>query len=986
MKRKRKCFRGLALLLAAVLFSSVLTVQPRAAETPDQENMVVPAEAAKPEEITETEDAADSEEITETEEAAKPEEITEAEEPAEPEADPVSEEKDENVIRTEAWSEGQDFDMSSLWFGAGGKIAYEDSTSGTYYLKIKPDSGNAVLTSEGADSDNYNVKYDLDMATATLTFRDLTFNCTEGSDGKDDSDIIECSALSWNEADTGKKLKLVLEGTNIIRAANGAAIDVSGSLEISGSGTLTAETSCTREYEDLEEPDKKIYKQAICVIPGESGSFSCKSSVTCIANNKGGIGLFVSAPYARVIVKGGSITGNVQLDDYKGSGLVSYDTGWSDRSGYTYVGRAYYYNLPENSLYPNQIIPDASLEETEWRIVGKYDADGNPIPSNMFYQEYYLTKNGDPITNDFHYPVTYLVYGDTAAVDAKMEPSNLVTVGDGKTHTFHTDLYSLSVQIGAVTVNGNIILDMSCFEQYGRDGEYEASDGNIYTIYERDENGNIVRHPHEGCSKGSSAVINGNVGCLSLHKSFKGNVFVNGDVNLIGYYDDVNAEDKKPMPETFYGAKVDAGSVIENGSFVASVLKLDGYLGHCVFDDTCYPMTVTERDGETVQGTSAPIAGDGLFINVGSSGIDETTFPCVRPSDTATTDAINDMLSDTDVKVSAMDIKLIQDNTNVVEPSQTVNLYIDHLSGYKKPALFHIKDDGTVEKLYAFSGSSFDGTIRCPTSSFSTYFITEDQELATLPEGPDTWKGKQGTEGFVLRLYNLALCRDAETNGYEYWAMNLQSKKISASEAAKGFFFSKEFTEKNYSDKQFVMLLYRTLLGRDADKDGMKHWLELLKNGVSREYVFRGFAQSAEFTGICKDYGLDRGNINVTQPRDQNPKLTGFVSRFYTKMLGRDYDVNGLNYWCKDYFANGSVEDIAARGFLQSKEFKNMNLTNEEFVTRMYETFLDRAPDPEGYQYWVGRLNSKDITRDELVYGFTRSKEFGKLKTQYGIE
>lgn len=80
-----------------------------------------------------------------------------------------------------------------------------------------------------------------------------------------------------------------------------------------------------------------------------------------------------------------------------------------------------------------------------------------------------------------------------------------------------------------------------------------------------------------------------------------------------------------------------------------------------------------------------------------------------------------------------------------------------------------------------------------------------------------------------------------------------------------------------------------------------------------------------------------------------------------------------------------SLEDIASDGFLHSTELQNQNLSDTEFVTRMYETFLNREPDKDGLNYWIARLQNGTVTRDTLVYGFTYSTEFSKLKSSYGL-
>lgn len=261
-----------------------------------------------------------------------------------------------------------------------------------------------------------------------------------------------------------------------------------------------------------------------------------------------------------------------------------------------------------------------------------------------------------------------------------------------------------------------------------------------------------------------------------------------------------------------------------------------------------------------------------------------------------------------------------------------------------------------------------------------------DDYAETIPTGPNTWENKQGTEGFVYRLYNVALTRDAEEKGLNDWNNQLTTKAKTAAEVGQGIFFSQEFQNHNYSNVQFVKMLYRTMFGREADEAGLKGWVSKLNSGMSREYVYHGFAESQEFQNLCDSYHINRGTVTLGQYRDKNEGATGYVARLYTKMLGRKYEDNGIEYWCKQYLTGkATIESIATNGFLHSQEFTNLNLSNEEFVTRMYQTFLNREPDEAGYKDWVGKLNSGEKTRDQLVYGFSLSQEFANLKKSYGL-
>lgn len=262
----------------------------------------------------------------------------------------------------------------------------------------------------------------------------------------------------------------------------------------------------------------------------------------------------------------------------------------------------------------------------------------------------------------------------------------------------------------------------------------------------------------------------------------------------------------------------------------------------------------------------------------------------------------------------------------------------------------------------------------------------EEKPDTSIPNGPDTWIGKTGTEGFVYRLYNVAMSREADESGFSDWNGKLQRRERSAAEVAQGFIFSVEFKNHEYNDIQYVKILYRTMFGREADEGGLNDWLSKLENGMSREYVYRGFAESQEFSNLCNSYGVVRGTVTLSAYRDKNAGATGFIARLYTKMLGRSYDAEGLEYWCRKYLTGeNTIEDVATVGFLHSAELENQNLSNEEFVKRMYQTFLNREPDPAGLADWVGRLNSGNISRDGLVYGFTNSVEFGKIKASYGL-
>lgn len=240
-------------------------------------------------------------------------------------------------------------------------------------------------------------------------------------------------------------------------------------------------------------------------------------------------------------------------------------------------------------------------------------------------------------------------------------------------------------------------------------------------------------------------------------------------------------------------------------------------------------------------------------------------------------------------------------------------------------------------------------------------------------------------QNYVKRLYNMAMEREAESNGLNDWVSKLESGKETGASAAYGFFFSREYINKNVSNEVFLETLYMVMMNRPADEAGEKNWLTLLNEGVSREFVFKGFSESEEFTQICKNYGITRGSIALTENRDRNEGVTRFVSRLYQNALGRNADRIGLNTWCGEICdKRQSVEDVSTKGFFHSREFVNKKVSNEEYIKILYRTFLGREADPVGMRTWTTEMKNGK-SRDEILYGFSRSKEFKQIMAKYGL-
>ena len=547
----------------------------------------------------------------------------------------------------------------SIWISAAGYI--DNIPEAPKFFKVV--EGALV---EGTEED-YQLHYEPE--TKTMKLKDFVL--------ENDSASVICTDCDLN---------LVLTGASTITSGSGPAMVIgdveqkTGSLDISGSGSL--EVICESQ-EEVAPP--------ACVVNGTS--FTNKSTLICKSENPD-IDLAMWNASITTVKNTGTVKGRFGAGDVAGDGMVPCDTQYAAPTDHDYIGKAYYFT--SDTFYPNNLV--GTMNKGDGRVVGKYDENGAPIPSQIYYQYIYVDKRGAVVTGAFENQTMYLVYDENPA--ALLSDKDVAAVADGKTYTFNADLYAVWLSSGNITVNGNVILDCACFE-----GAMTSD------------------------STGSKIVINGNTGFLSLNKSYKGDVTINGDVSGSAAYDDVNVKDGEEPAENFYAAIPSAGKVMENGKLLINFKELQGYVDTAVYEDSCYVLTERKIDGEDVKGTSMAVNGDSLLVDVSADGIGALTYPLVRPSDLALTEKIEGLLSDTDSKLTCMDISLIEDNTKEVEPTKEVKLYIQDLENFEEPALFHIKDDGTIEKLFVGSKDDFQGDIVCSTGSFSTYFVAENQEL-----------------------------------------------------------------------------------------------------------------------------------------------------------------------------------------------------------------------------------------------------------------
>lgn len=249
---------------------------------------------------------------------------------------------------------------------------------------------------------------------------------------------------------------------------------------------------------------------------------------------------------------------------------------------------------------------------------------------------------------------------------------------------------------------------------------------------------------------------------------------------------------------------------------------------------------------------------------------------------------------------------------------------------------------------------------------------------------------QDGVEGFVTRLYEICLEREPDQGGFNNWVNSLRAGRVSGSQAARGFLFSNEFNSRNLDNRTFVITLYRTMFGREADSAGLSSWTFALNAGSTRDEVFNGFVGSSEWASVCASYGILPGTSSSSSSSSSqgSSDIDAFVSRLYSGFLGRSADPTGLADWRARLSSGDTTGFEAAYGFMHSSEFmgRAASMSPTTLVTVFYNTFLGRNPSATEVSSYTARMGSNLNSNLEMLFlSFANSDEFISYCENRGI-
>ncbi len=136
--------------------------------------------------------------------------------------------------------------------------------------------------------------------------------------------------------------------------------------------------------------------------------------------------------------------------------------------------------------------------------------------------------------------------------------------------------------------------------------------------------------------------------------------------------------------------------------------------------------------------------------------------------------------------------------------------------------------------------------------------------------------------GFIGRVYKAVMMRNADAGGAAHYRKRLNTG-LSRLAVVTGFVNSNEFQNRygSLSNGEFVELVYRNVMNRQADAGGYNYWLGRLDSGASsRADMMLGFVESNEYINrIDKLERMRVLSLLITRHQYSDDELNAFVAR-----------------------------------------------------------------------------------------------------------
>lgn len=139
-------------------------------------------------------------------------------------------------------------------------------------------------------------------------------------------------------------------------------------------------------------------------------------------------------------------------------------------------------------------------------------------------------------------------------------------------------------------------------------------------------------------------------------------------------------------------------------------------------------------------------------------------------------------------------------------------------------------------------------------------------------------------------------------------------------------------------------------------------------------FVNSGHVDNLHEISFLKFNDLEISTDSAIELRDAFQAVAGL----YSFLLGREADESGLKYWVNDVVSGNSIMDTAM-AIAQSQEFGDLDrfsqASDDDFLNALYQDFLGREADQDGFNYWISQLEN-GAERLNILTNFAISAEY----------
>ena len=234
---------------------------------------------------------------------------------------------------------------------------------------------------------------------------------------------------------------------------------------------------------------------------------------------------------------------------------------------------------------------------------------------------------------------------------------------------------------------------------------------------------------------------------------------------------------------------------------------------------------------------------------------------------------------------------------------------------------------------------------------------------------------------FVAQHYRDFLSREADGSGFAFWTndiakcgMDLQCLELKRINVSAAFFFSIESRDTGY----YVYRMYKAALGRAPT------FAEFLPDAA--EVGNNVIVGSDEPWSLRLSGNKDLYTLRFSNRLDFQARYSGLTNAQYVDKL---FETEGITPTPAE--RNALVDSLdhcsftigcptrasVLRKIVEHAAF-DRKVFNEAFVTMEYFGYLRRDPDPQGFQFWLDKLNqfNGNFIEAEMVKAFIQSDEY----------